>query len=47
MTEVEKIADRKLSGVRLAMDPSAEHGWVAFEKLYNDVEALGNLVDAW
>lgn len=47
VTEVEKIADRKLSGVRIAMDPAAEHGWAAFEKLYNDVEALGSLVDAW
>lgn len=47
LTEVEKITDRKLSGVRTAMDPTAEHGWMAFEKLYNDVEALGNLVDAW
>lgn len=47
VTEVEKITDRKLGGIRTAMDPSAEHGWLAFEKLYADVEALGNLVDAW
>ena len=47
VAELEKVADRKLSGVRLAMDPSAHHGWTEFETLYNDVEALGNLVDAW
>lgn len=47
VAELEKVADRKLSGVRLAMDPSAHHGWAEFETLYNDVEALGNLVDAW
>ncbi|MCH7591653.1 MAG: hypothetical protein IH989_02580 [Planctomycetes bacterium] len=47
LTELEKVADRKLSGVRAAMDPTAEHGWMAFEKLYEDVEALGSLVDGW
>lgn len=47
VTDVEKITDRKLGGVRLAMDPSAHHGWSEFESLYRDVEALGKLADAW
>lgn len=47
VTEVEGIIDRKLNGLRLAMDSTAHHGWSEFEKLYNDVEALGRLVDAW
>ncbi len=43
---MEKIADRKLKGVRTALDSAAHHGWSEFESLYSDVEALGNLADA-
>ena len=42
----QKIADRKLTGVRTALDAAAHHGWSEFESLYSDVEALGNLADA-
>ncbi len=47
LSEVEKIADRKLTGVRTALDPSAHHGWDEFESLYRDVEALGEIANAW
>lgn len=47
LTEVEKIADRKLTGVRTALDPSAHHGWNEYESLYRDVEALGEIANAW
>ena len=47
VTEVEKIIDRKLPGVRTALDPSGRHGWDEFQALYGDVEALGEIADAW
>ena len=47
LSEVEKIADRKLTGVRTALDRSASHGWNEFEGLYRDVEALGEIVNGW
>lgn len=47
LAEVEKIADRKLTGVRTALDPTAHHGWDEFEHLYRDVEALGEIADGW
>jgi len=47
LTAVEKIAGRKLAGVRAALDRAAHHGWSEFESLYCDVEALGEVADAW
>ena len=47
LSEVEKIADRKLSGVRNALEASAHHGWDEFDRLYQDVEALGEIADGW
>jgi hypothetical protein len=47
LTAIEKLIDRKLSGVRVALDPNAHHGWSEFESLYRDVEALGEVADAW
>ena len=47
LTEVEKLTDRKLSGIRTALDPAEAHGWNEFEALYHDVEALQEVVDAW
>jgi hypothetical protein len=46
LPEIEKIAGRKLNGVRTALDPTAQHGWSEFEDLYRDVEALGEIADA-
>ncbi len=47
LSEIEKIADRKLPGVRNALDSSAHHGWDEFDRLYQDVEALGEIADGW
>lgn len=44
---VEKTANRKLPGIAAALAPVAPHGWTQFEALYRDVEALGDLADAW
>ena len=46
ITELEKLAERTLPGIRNALDPAARHGWDEFETLYRDVEALGEMVDA-
>ncbi len=43
---MEKLTDRKLSGVRAALDTGAAHGWAQFESLYGEVEALGEMADA-
>ncbi len=45
--EVEKLTNRQLPGLRIALNPSAPHGWGEFEGLYRDVEALGEVVDGW
>ncbi len=47
ITEVEKIAERELPGIRTALDGNAAHGWPEFERLYRDVEAIGEVADAW
>ena len=47
LAEAERKLDRKLPGVRSALDPAAVHGWEAFQALYRDVEALGEIADAW
>jgi hypothetical protein len=47
LTEIEKLADRQLSGIRTALDPSQPHGWEQLTPLYDDIEALGKIVDAW
>jgi hypothetical protein len=47
VTEVENLLNKKLPGVRTAIDPEAPHGWEQFETLYHDVIALQETVDAW
>ena len=44
--EIEKLADRKLAGIRTALNASTQHGWPEFESLYRDIEALGAIADA-
>lgn len=46
VAEIEKATDRKLPGIRVSLDASAEHGWQQFERLYKDVEALVELANA-
>jgi hypothetical protein len=47
LTDIERITERKLSGVRTALDPQAHHGWDELEGLYRDVESLGEIANAW
>jgi len=44
---VEQILDRRLAGVRTALDPRGPRTWDQFDTLYTDVAALGEAVDAW
>lgn len=45
VTQIEKLMDRKLTGLRNAMDANAHHGWDEFELLYYDVEAMQEFAD--
>ena len=45
--EVSTMIDRRLDGVRAALDPHVRHDWEAFQQLYQDVAAVGDIVDAW
>jgi hypothetical protein len=47
LATIEQIVDRKLRGIRTALDAGREHSWDEFEALYADVEALGEVADAW
>jgi hypothetical protein len=47
LAETEKHIDRRLNGLRTALDPAADHGWATFEAFYGDVEALGEMIDGW
>lgn len=46
LEEIERVTGQQLGGVRGILDPSATHGWAAFESFYEDVERLGEMVDA-
>jgi len=46
LDEVERTFERKLGGIRKALDPNELHGWDVFQELYADVEALGAIADA-
>lgn len=47
LTNVEEKTGRHLTGLRHALDPKRSHGWDAFQALYDDVESLGAVADAW
>ncbi|MFQ5850872.1 MAG: hypothetical protein ACE5JU_09825 [Candidatus Binatia bacterium] len=47
ISEVENIIERKLPGVRDALGVSGPHGWDQFRTLYEDVETMGRIIDAW
>jgi hypothetical protein len=47
VNETEAITERKLPGLRAALDSSTGAGWKQFDNLYADVEALMEFVDAW
>ncbi len=46
VADVEKSMERKLPGIRTALDHSAEHQWKQFKSLYQDVEALAEFTNA-
>lgn len=46
VTAIESLADKKLPGLRAALDTASQHGWAEFETLYRDVESIGEYVDA-
>lgn len=47
LLEVENLAGRHLPGVRQALDAPSAIDWLIFERLYNDIEALGHIADGW
>lgn len=46
LSEIEKLLDKKLTGLRNALDAGSQHGWNEFENLYHDVETLQRYADA-
>lgn len=47
LAEIETSFKRQLPGVRLAIEEGGQHGWEEFRSLYDDIEALRSLADAW
>jgi hypothetical protein len=47
IAKIEKRFDRKLDGLRPAVDPAAKPGWDDFDALFQSVEALGEIANAW
>lgn len=44
--EIEKLLDKKLTGLQNALDVNGHRGWDEFDALYKDVEALQEFADA-
>jgi len=47
VTETETLLQRRVPGLRKALDRSAQPGWGDFDELYREVEALMETADAW
>jgi hypothetical protein len=47
VSEIERIVEASLPGIRRALTTSRSPGWEAFHQLHTDVEALGTAVDGW
>ena len=47
VNEIETSINRQLPGVRGAIDERGKHGWEEFKTLYEDVDALRAVIDAW
>ena len=45
--QVETLTTRKLPGLRTAVHTAMPAGWGDFDRLYHDVEALGEIINAW
>lgn len=46
LAKVEQLLDRKLPGLHASLDDSDSAGWIKFQQLYADVQALGQFADA-
>ena len=44
---VETQTNHPLPGIRAAIHETGQHGWTEFQSLYQDIDALRKLVDAW
>lgn len=47
VSEVEKVIEFKLPGLKDALSKPGEHGWDEFRMLYGEIEILVEIVDAW
>ncbi|MFQ5463683.1 MAG: hypothetical protein ACE5E5_13790 [Phycisphaerae bacterium] len=47
LDQVEKMFDRKLDAIAAALSGTGSQGFEGFKRLYEDVEALGKVVDGW
>jgi hypothetical protein len=47
VAQIETLTTRKLPGLRTAVHSAMPAGWKDFDHLYHDVEALGEIVNAW
>jgi hypothetical protein len=47
VSEIERIVEQSLPGIRRVLATPSSPGWEAFHQLHTDVEALGTAVDGW
>ncbi|MFQ5580592.1 MAG: hypothetical protein ACE5FZ_08260 [Nitrospiria bacterium] len=47
VSEVEKVLEFKLPGLKDVLLRAGEHGWEEFKLLYAEIEVLAEIVDAW
>jgi len=47
LAHIEELANRKLPGIRHAVDKTASRGWAEFQTLYDDIAALAGMVNGW
>lgn len=44
---IERRLDRRFPGIRRALDEHSPHGWDEFRSVYEEIEGLRQVVDAW
>lgn len=47
VAEIERALSKELPGIRSAIDERGRHGWQEFTTLYEEVDALRTVIDAW
>lgn len=45
--EIERAISKDLPGTRSAIDERGRHGWHEFTRLYEEIDALRTMIDAW